>query len=422
MLNKVSAFIRSHNMISPGDRVICAISGGADSVALLWAMYLLREKFSITVEAVHYNHGLRGEESLRDQAFVQEICQRYDIPLHLGSSSVKAGDKGLEAAARDARYGFFSTLEGKIATAHTADDNAETVLMHLIRGTGLKGLGGISPIRGNIIRPMLQVTRQEVLDFLQEYCLRYVVDSSNDTDQFLRNRIRHHLMPLLKNENPSFSENISAMALRLRQDEQILHDMSLGADDNIFTIRQMEPAIRYRYLADFLEKSGVREPSSEHITLAENLVFSQNPSAKANFPHGVTIGRNYEKLIKMSVSDSLEDIVLPCPGKVELPESGFSVISVSSTEPVLTWNRFTVYPQGDIHVRSRKAGDRIRLHGGTKSLKELFVDKKIPASQRPLIPVIADDLGVLGVWGIGANLDRTTGTGACVEIRFDSKR
>ena len=130
-------------------------------MALLWGMYLLKDALGITLSSAHFNHGLRGEESDRDETFVREFCQRFDIPLHLGRGKVTAGKKGLEAAARDARHGFFATLSGKIATAHTADDNAETVLMHLIRGTGLKGLGGITPVHGNIIRPLLSCTRQE---------------------------------------------------------------------------------------------------------------------------------------------------------------------------------------------------------------------------------------------------------------------
>ena len=129
MLNKLSAFLREWEMVQPGDTVIAAVSGGADSVALLFALYLLKEKLDITLEAAHFNHNLRGEESNRDEKFVRDLCDRYDIPLHTGSGNVVAGEKGLEAAARDARYAFLQSFKGKIATAHTADDNAETVLM-----------------------------------------------------------------------------------------------------------------------------------------------------------------------------------------------------------------------------------------------------------------------------------------------------
>ena len=128
MLNKLLAFIRQYDMVQPGDRIVCAVSGGADSVALLFAMYLLREKLQIELAAAHFNHGLRGEESDADEAFVCKLCQQYDIPLFSQKGTVAPGKKGLEAAARDARYGFLKSLPGKIATAHTANDNAETVL------------------------------------------------------------------------------------------------------------------------------------------------------------------------------------------------------------------------------------------------------------------------------------------------------
>ena len=209
MLNKLATFIRDYDMVQPGDTLVCALSGGADSVALLFALYLLKDKLGITLEAAHFNHHLRGEESDRDEAFARELCDRYDIPIHVGSGRVTAGDKGLEASARDARYVFLRTIPGKIVTAHTADDNAETVLLHLIRGTGLKGLGGITPVSGNLIRPMLMVTRGDVERFLEEWCLGHIEDSSNGTDAFLRNRVRHHVMPLLKAENPKLAENLS---------------------------------------------------------------------------------------------------------------------------------------------------------------------------------------------------------------------
>ena len=249
MLNKLEQFARRYNMVSPGDTVVCAVSGGADSVALLFALYLLKEKWQITLEAAHFNHHLRGSESDRDEAFVRDFCDRYDIPLHIGGGDVIPGKKGLEAAARDARYAFLNTIPGKIATAHTADDNAETVLLHLVRGTGLKGLGAISPVNGKLIRPTLSVTRQDVEDFLSEYHLSHIEDSSNRTDHFLRNRIRHQVMPLLKAENPSLAENLSAMALRLRQDEAALDRLAtIQPMPSVDELKAMAPAVRSRVL------------------------------------------------------------------------------------------------------------------------------------------------------------------------------
>ena len=406
MLNKLTSFIRTHHQIQPGDHVICAVSGGADSVALLFGLYLLREKLQFTLSAAHFNHQLRAEESDRDEAFVHALCDRYDIPLAVGTAPVTPGKKGLEAAARDARYSFFATLSGKIATAHTAGDNAETVLMHLVRGTGLSGLGGIAPVSGNLIRPMLGITRQEVLDFLQEYCLQFVTDSSNNTDAFLRNRLRHHVMPLLEQENPRLAENLSAMALQLRQDEAYLRQAASEQTTlEVDALRQMAPALRVRILEAFLKENGVREPEYRHIAMAESLIASQKPSARAEFPGGVIVERCYGTL-RIMPQWQMSPVQLPCPGEVVLLQLGLKIICRPAEQIINTEDTFTLAVSGPVWLRSRLSGDEMRLSGGTKSLKKLFIDRKIPASQRQTVPVLADEAGVLAVYGIGANQNR----------------
>ena len=418
MLNKLAETIRQEKMLSPGDRVICAVSGGADSMALLLAMYLLKDKFSIDLAAAHFNHGLRGEESDRDEAFVASFCDRFDIPLYRGSGQVTAGPKGLEAAAREARYAFLRSLPGIVATAHTADDNAETVLMHLVRGTGLRGLGGITPVSDGLIRPMLTVTRKQVLAFLEEYHISCCHDSTNDSDAFLRNRLRHHVMPLLLAENPSLPENLSQMALRLRQDEEVLAQLTVTPEREVTQLQKMHPALRARHLAAILEASGLKEPSAAHIRLAEKLVFSENPSARADFPGGVVLARRYGVLEKASENQPLEERFLQCPGSVTLDDLGLKITCKEAAEPVLTTDCFTVLAKGQIRVRCRKSGDAICLKGGKKTLKKLFIDKKIPAGARQQIPVICDDGGVLGVYGIGGDLDRHK-EGVSVLISFE---
>ncbi len=419
MLNKLLKFIREQEMIQPGDRIICAVSGGADSVALLFSFYLLKEKLDITLEAAHFNHHLRGEESDRDEAFVADLCDRYDIPLHRSGGEIIPGKKGLEAAARDARYAFLRSLPGKIATAHTADDNAETVLMHLVRGTGLKGLGGITPIHGNVIRPMLKVTRQNVEDFLDEWCLNHIEDSSNETDAFLRNRVRHHVMPLLAAENPKIAENLSQMALRLRLDEEFLsQQINSTALPTVETLKTMPKALRSRALEAFLKESGVKEPEESHMELAESLLFSEKPSARASFPGGVTIARNYDRLEALAEKAELPEMQLSCPGEVYLP--GLRVTCAPAAEKINTPDAFTVCPVGQIRIRARKSGDSIRLSAGSKSLKKLFIDRKIPASLRAQIPVVCDDAGILGVYTIGANWDRIADSQNAVMIRFEN--
>lgn len=415
MLNKLLVTIRQYRMVAPGDHIICGVSGGADSVALLYAMYLLRDKLGITLSAAHFNHNLRPGEAQRDQAFVQALCDRYEIRLYLGSGEVTPGKRGLEAAARDARYRFFDSLPGKIATAHTADDNAETVLMHMVRGTGLKGMGGIAPVRDRFIRPMLEVTRRDVLAFLAENYLEYVEDSTNETDFCLRNRLRHHVMPLLREENPRLAENLSAMALRLRLDEDCLGALAgAGSPRDVETLRQMHPALRARALESFLKESGVREPEAQHIALAQALVFSDKPSASAEFPGGVTVSRQYDRLIAGRIPEPLDRVELHCPGVTQV--GAYRIRCEQASDLTQSAGSFVVCPKGTLYLRSREPGDAIRLSGGKKSLKKLFIDRKIPAALRGQVPVIGDDLGILGVYEIGVDLDRAAQSLPAVRI------
>ncbi len=420
MLNKLTAFIRQYDMIVPGDRVVCAVSGGADSVALLFGLYLLKEKLGFSLSAAHFNHHLRGEESDRDEKFVQDFCARYDIPLHLGGHPVQPGPKGLEAAARDARYGFLRSLPGKIATAHTADDNAETILLHLVRGTGMKGLCGIKPVSDGLIRPMLTVTRSEVEAFLEEYYLPHISDSSNETDQFLRNRLRHHVMPLLRQENPRLAENMTAMALQLRKEEELLERWTEAEYTlQVSKLRQMEPALRSRILERFLKESGVPEPERSQIALAEKLVFSEKPSARGQFAGGITLERCYDSLRVARRNTMPEELVLDGCGEYRWADWHIRVVEGKTL--VNTTHTFTLSPQGKICLHLRQPGDEMRLSGGKKSLKKLFIDRKIPLSQRMEIPVLTDDEGVLGVPGIGANLDRIASDLPALQFIFEKE-
>lgn len=417
MLNKLLQFIRAYDMIHKGDRIICAVSGGADSMALLFALKLLEDKLGIQLSAVHFNHHLRGEESQRDADFVADFCAGYNIPLYNGEGNVVAGKKGLEAAARDARYAYFATLPGIVATAHTADDNAETVLMNLIRGTGLKGLGGISPVKPNLIRPMLSVTRDEVVAFLQEYHIRHIEDSSNETDAFLRNRLRHHIMPLLKQENPRFSENTSDMALRLREDEKALSDL-ITQMPSVSALQGMEFGKRSRYLLSFLKESGVPEPEAEHVKLLNKLVISEKPSAKAQFPSGICISRVYDRLEVYTAPMETAPVKLNNPGVTVIEEFGLRVYCGPAANDDCK-HSYYVDACGEILLRSRQTGDKIRLPGGTKSLKRLLIDRKIPTAERDRIAVISDDKGVLGVIDIGVNLNRVAGDDSGTYICID---
>ena len=205
------------------------------------------------------------------------------------------------------------------------------------------------------------------------------------------------------------------MALRLRLDEQALQTLAGPEMPTVTQLRAMPEALQSRALAAFLEASGVKEPERAHIDLARSLVNSDNPSAKADFPGGVTVCRNYDRLCRLEKSQPWAPIALSVPGSAEV--NGYRITARPSVAACKTTDRFTVSPQGQLYLRPRQTGDQIRLAGGSKTVKKLFIDRKIPASQRPLIPVLVDDGGVLAVCAIGADLDRITQSG--VEIKIE---
>ena len=422
MRDKVLAWCRENELFAPGDRVICAVSGGADSMALLWCLRSLEDTLSLSVSAAHFNHSLRGAESDRDEAFVRDFCRKHEIPCRVGRGTVQASGTGLEDAARQARYGYLLSLDpgAKIATAHRAEDNAETLLLHLLRGTSLGGLCGIPPKRGPIVRPMLPVTRAEVLRYLEEYHLPHVEDSSNGSDEFLRNRLRHRVLPELISENPDFCRATVALSARLRQDRDFLSGRAASAlaaarmtgGLSCDALRALDPALRGRVLGLFLREGGLSQPESAHIRLAEQVLFSPEPSARGSFPGGLVLRRSYDLLTWRAPSGAFAPVALAVPGITEIPQLGLTVTCREITAPPApksTGDHFLLDPDalsGPILLRPRRPGDRLSRPGGTKTLKALFIDRKIPVADRDRIPVLTDDRGILGVYSIGPDQTR----------------
>jgi len=302
MLANIKNTIAKFNMVSSGDRrIIVALSGGADSVCLLYA---LREIIydhvgsgfharPFTIEACHVNHKLRGEASDADEQFVRELCERLDVKLHVREIDVKALQKkhqSLEECAREARYSYLSEIgtDALIATAHTANDNTETVILNLTRGTGLRGLCGIPPVRGNIIRPLIETTRAEILSYLSERGAEYVTDESNYSDEFTRNNLRLNIIPLLEKINPSLNAGITRMCEVLRLDEEYLHEIAVVecrgayyASDNAYNVDlliKQPPAILNRIISLILSKNNI-SPSNLRIS---NIVSLLKPGGKIN--------------------------------------------------------------------------------------------------------------------------------------------
>ncbi|MBQ2387863.1 MAG: tRNA lysidine(34) synthetase TilS [Clostridia bacterium] len=226
MQDKLLAAVTRYNLLKTGDRVTVALSGGADSTALLYGLLALREKFDLTVTAAHVNHMLRGEESDRDERFVRDLCEKLGVALSVGKFDIpalrKKGESG-EECARRVRYAFLAEVaDGKIATAHTADDNAETVLFNLIRGAGITGACGIPVKRDNIIRPLILCSRKDIENYCEKNGISFVTDSSNLTDDYTRNRIRHKIIPEMKEINPSLCDGVSRFSETLRDADELI--------------------------------------------------------------------------------------------------------------------------------------------------------------------------------------------------------
>ena len=277
--------IDQYDMLPEGCAVLCAVSGGADSMCLLYWLNELREERSFSVFAAHFEHGLRGEESLQDAAFTQKQCAALGIRCELGSGDVAAFSRrekiGIEEAARLLRYRFLEeTAErlgcDRIATAHNADDNAETILMNLCRGSGTRGLAGIPPVSGKLIRPLLRTDRSEIEEYLRQHGIAHREDSSNRTDAYTRNRFRHLVLPILKEENPSVLQAFGRTAELLREDDACLCRMAEAFLEENYDgeslsgrkLSQLEPAVASRVLRILCGTGLSRERTQALMTFA----------------------------------------------------------------------------------------------------------------------------------------------------------
>lgn len=394
--------------LSQGSRVLCALSGGADSVCLL---HWLSRLGDLTVYAAHFNHQLRGEEADGDEQFVRELCGAWNIPLFVGRGDVKAyaqrEKRSVEEAGRVLRYKFLQeTAEregcGLIATAHNADDNAETMLLSLIRGTGLTGLAGIPFRQGNVVRPLLDVTRQEILSYLDRHDLPHREDSSNSDETYARNRLRAQVMPVLRQLNSRAVEHMANTAAQLTEIDRYLDETARGlltrAEESpgrvslpMEALSQAPRALRPRMVLQLLDRLGVgrRDIRSVHL----EAVLALSPGGRLDLPHGLIARREYDTLVLTTRRDAAPSWTAfsPVEGLNPVPGTGWGLVLEGPPWPGLT-------------VRSRQTGDAVTLpNGHTRSLKKLFIDRKIPRPGRDIIPISADGDGVIAVAGLVEN-------------------
>ena len=445
MLETVKRTIADHAMLAPGETVLLALSGGADSVALLRALCAL----GYPVRAFHLNHCLRGAESDRDEAFCRALCGRLGVPLAVervdAAAAAQAQGTGVEEAARRLRYERLrAAAQGaKIATAHTADDNLETMLFHLARGTGPKGLAGIPPVRDGVIRPLIGVERAQVEAYLAELGQDYVTDSTNLADSYTRNRIRHGVVPALRQINPEAGRAALRLSALLRQDEDCLNGLaqdclaraarSDGGWDAA-TLRQAHPAVRSRALRLLAGQSGMplRDFTAQHIAALDALLESAHPSAAYSLPHGFTARREYGALRLEAAA---------APERPQMPETPLSVPFDGAAWPggprlILrqlekneefynSCNTFCAdcgkIDVASLCVRTRRAGDRLRLteNGGSRTLKKLMIDRRVPRVRRDGLAVVADRYGVIAVQDIGMDCTRRPQGGARLQIKIE---
>lgn len=434
MIKTLIEFSQKHSLLPRGSRVLCAVSGGADSVSLLYALNDLQNELGISVCAAHYNHMIRDTAG-RDEEFVRSLCRKLDIPLICGGGDVPARAResgmGLEETARQMRYEFLNeAADGAgaslIATAHTADDNMETIIMNLARGSGTLGAAGIPPKRGRVIRPLLTVTRAQIEKYLAGLGAEHVEDETNADESYARNKVRRRVSPVLRELNPKAAENFSKAALRLRQDAELLDELAgkvaeaAAVESGSVTIPvsallEAPYPLAFRALKRLFAGISQAPLSAAHIAAMMELAEGEDPSAQVDLPGGIMARREYEHMVIAWPPEpkTFKPLTLTAEGDTEIPELGLAVTCRRVKNDKKIHNSVNTFCfdcdmiKNNFVLRPRREGDRITLPGRkNKSLKKLFIEEKIPKHLRGMIPVLADDAGVMAVVGLGVNADR----------------
>ena len=444
METKIWKYIQKYQMIESGDHVVVGVSGGADSVCLLILLHKFLARIPFTIEVVHVNHGLRPEA--REEAeYVKALCSQRNIPFHLLEADVRgiAKVRGVseEEAGRMIRYEEFRkvcenwkkshTGKVKIAVAHHQNDRAETMLFHLFRGTGISGLCGIKPVRGDVIRPLLCVQREEIENYLGQQQIFYCHDASNDKDDYSRNKIRHHILPYVEKEIVANTvEHMNRTAQLLEDAWEYIVLQTNEAYDRCVILEQKGISVNIHKLckeAAFLQKyvlleaigyvaGSKKDITSKHIEAVLELLAKEG-SHYFNLPYGVIAKKEYEilhfekKCIK--AAEELQEIAVSIPMTIELSDGRWLEFSFVEADM-----RNTKFPDGipqkkytkwfdydkivqSLVVRSRQSGDYLTINKelSQKSLKEYMIEEKIPKDIRHTIPILADGSHV--VWVLG---------------------
>jgi len=423
LLRRLAAFLDAHPEVAGGSRILVAVSGGPDSAALLLALAELAPERAIALTAAHVRHGLRGAAGDADAEVAQDLARQSGVPL-VSAPVALHGGPGLEARARQARYGALEALADRagatwIATGHTRQDQAETVLMRLVRGSGRRGLGGIRAVRGRIVRPMLDVGRTDVRVYLAERGVHPAVDATNADLRHLRNRIRRLVLPLLAQEcNVRIVEHLGALADRLADEDDLLaaeatrRATALGVGEHLpVTVGQEHPALARRIVCSWLEAPGRPMPTDRHVQGV--LALARDGGRQTAVPGPGRVVREGDVLVWRSgreVDPGAPFCEAIEPGGTVSSQSGRWVLTLGRAEPLAApapphWCDRVLFDAerlpAPLVVRSARPGDRIHLaRVGTRKVSDVLIDAKVPREARAHTPLLAAGETVLWVAGV----------------------
>lgn len=410
MQEKFLKALKDYNMLST-NRVIVALSGGADSVSLLHAFLEVKNRFGLEIYAAHLNHMLRGSESERDENFVRQLCENAGVRLFCERADINAECKktgeSTELAARRIRYEFFERIAKGcvVATAHTASDSAETVILNLVRGSAAKGLCGIPPVRGIFIRPLIYCTRDDIENYCRKNNIEYVQDSSNFTDDYTRNKIRHNIMPLLKDINPAFENTITknSRILSLEYDylersaAKLYAQCKMGEELKTEILKTAHPALIKKVIKIYLTDFGAQDISCTNIDDVFDCVLKGSGKTVLHKKITIEVSRGALRILKSGAPTPEFSTEIRVVDREEFEK--LEKVNTLLLKNAFDYDKIT----GELCVRTRISGDAIRLNkrGVTKTLKKLYTELSIPQNMRAHLPVIADDIGPIWVYGAG---------------------
>lgn len=463
MLDQVRKTITRYKMLVPGDPVLVAVSGGVDSIVLLYILNKLRPEYDLSLAVAHFDHAIRPDSAC-DAEFVKELAQSLRLQCYTERGDVpayaQAHKLSLEVAARQLRYQFLRKIAktykfAKIALGHTLNDQAETLLMRLLRGAGLEGLAGIPPVRPATsgvcyVRPLIECSREQIEAFAKTKNLQWREDPTNTDTTIVRNRIRHELIPLLRGYNHTVLQSLGRTSRLLAQAAQHLqseaektlqalirekksHELALNLKEFLEHPEYMQALVLRRAVAYVNE---LCEVESAHIEGAFTWL-ARRGAGELHLPAGVKLLRRHDVLIVTARPTPLPkrfEHPLTIPGETVLPEIGWRFeTALTPAVPPLFWSSPTgeglgvrahidaAKLQGPLVVRNRRSGDRIRLKEGAKKLQDFFVDKKIPREARDAIPLICDANALIWIvgWAVNAAYYVTPQTQQVLEIRAE---